>query len=214
MSEPMTAKERIRRAGGRKSRDVRINLGEHLAVEHQRANAELEELIATAGDKPQRLSSKVDPAIEEKAAEVSALEAEMEDFWQPLTLTSWPFNKWRDFKEDHPPNNDIAEDKHLGVNTGAIVDALDQFVTAPDLDAEDWAGIHDKANPADLVQCAAIVAALHEVTSSVPKSRLVSAVQATADEASELLANSVSPSAASTGGSRKRSTSTSTRKGA
>jgi hypothetical protein len=207
----MTAKERIRRAG-LQSRDHRINLAGHLVVQHQRANEELAELIAEAGDKPQRLTSRTNPAIEAKSAEVAALEAEMEDYWQPLTLTGWGFGKWRDFKEDHPPNNDIAEDKHLGVNTAAVVAILDQFVTAPDLDAEDWAGIREKANPADLVQCAAIVAALHEVVSSVPKSRLVSAVQATADEASEQLANSVSPSAASTGGSRKRSTSTSTRK--
>jgi hypothetical protein len=207
----MTAKERIRRAG-LQSRDHRINLAGHLVVQHQRANAELEELIRTSGDKPQRLGNKIDPAVSEKSAEVAALEAQMEDYWQPLTLTGWNFNKWRDFKEDNPPNADVAEDKHLGVNTAALVAVLEQFVTAPDLDAEDWAGIREKANPADLVQCAAIVAALHEVTSQVPKSRLVSVVQATADEASELLATSASPSGASTGGNRKRSTSTSTRK--
>ncbi len=199
---------------------IQINTAVRLVEEHARLNRELEELLASEpATKPlQRAGTRApgpSEAVLAKTAEVEAVEAAMDGSWIDVTLQAVPFNVWRDFQEANPPS-DLADDKEYGVNLGAVVtDILPDCWVDPPMDEASWDRALNQGGiwPGDLEALAKIVTRLHGRNFNVPKSRLALAVRQTQDGPSEPPEPSVSPNAASTGGSRKSGTTTSTRKG-
>ena len=180
---PRSAKELIKGAS-RQRRRVQLNLAGHLVEELDVLENELSELQIEEDSKPdsakhQRLTD-TSPVVA-KAREIAAKQAEMSDFWLDLVLEQQPFIAWRQWCEAHPPrkpdvNGDGGDPLGLDADVGfnfddLITDFLPVCVTEPTLDAEDWAGIFDKAAPGDLRDLGYAVARLHNGRLNIPLSR-------------------------------------------
>lgn len=196
------------------TRTVPINTAAGLVARHAALNQQLADALANEPPaRPQRagtMATNMSPEVLALTEQVEALEAQMEDSWVDFVLVGKPYNVWRDFKIAHPPKVVGALEQRFEVDAGDVVnDFLRDCITSPEISDKAWAGmLAGGIWPADLDMLAAHVIGMHEVGMSVPKSRLVSAVRATFDGASEQLADSGSLTAGSTAGSRKRSTAT------
>lgn len=197
---------------------IQINTAVRLVEEHSRLNLELERILATepATSAPQRAGTRVQGASEAvlaKTAEVEACEAAMEGSWIDVTLQAKPFNVWRDFKEANPPS-DLADDQEFRVNLGAVVTGfLPGCWVEPVMDEASWErALAGGIWPGDLLVLAKIISRLHERNFTIPKSRLTLAIRRMSGGPSEPPEPGESQSDGSTGGSRGKSTSTTTRK--
>lgn len=191
---PRSAKELIKGAS-RQRRRVQLNLAGHLVEELDQLETELVELQNQEDSKPdtaktQRLTDR-SPSVE-KAREIEAKQAEMSDYWLELVLEQQPFLTWRKFCEQYPPRKPDASgeggdplglDVDLGFNFDRLItNFIPTCVVEPELDAEDWAGIFDKAAPGDLRDLGLAVARMHNGRLNVPLSRIASRVIARQDE--------------------------------
>lgn len=187
MTTPKSAKDIIKGAS-RQRRHVKLNLAGHLVEQVDALEAELfdlqveEDSKSDAAKKPQRLTDR-SPLLE-KAEQIKALQEQMADFWLEVVLEQKPFIEWRQWVETHPPRLPDAEgkggdptDEQLGYNFDALItEFVPGCVVEPELDAEDWAGILDKAAPGDLRDLGLRVVRMHTGRLNVPLSRIASDV--------------------------------------
>ena len=104
-----------------------------------------------------------------KAQEIKAKQEEMADYWLDLTVEQKPFVEWRQWKTTHPARDGEPFDDSLGVNFDMLVtEFTPTCMVEPELDAEDWKGIFDKAAPGDLRDLGALVFRVHEARMDVP----------------------------------------------
>lgn len=168
---PKTVKDLIKGAS-RQRRKTRINLAGNLMVELEQLEDELLQLEIAEDTKPdsaktKRLTDKSPLLL--KAQEIEAKRVEMADYWLDLVVEQKPFVEWRQWKATHPARDGEPFDDSLGVNFDILVtEFTPTCVVEPDLDADDWKGIFDKAAPGDLRDLGALVFRVHEARMDVP----------------------------------------------
>lgn len=184
---PRSAKELIKGAS-RQRRRVQLNLAGHLVEQVDTLEAELFDLQLEEDRRPddakrsQRLTDR-SPLVE-KAEQIKALQEQMAEFWIDLVLEQRPFIEWRQWVEAHPPRLPDAQgkggdptDEQLGFNFDQLItDFVPTCVVEPELDAEDWAGVFEKAAPGDLRDLGLRAVAMHTGRLNVPLSRIASDV--------------------------------------
>jgi hypothetical protein len=156
-------------------------------LEDELADIQRQEAARPDDAKPRgRLGAK-SPAVL-KAQEIVAKQEEMADYWLNLVIEQKPFATWREFKTANPPRDGQEYDDSLTMNFDNLVTQfMPTCVVEPELDAEDWAGIFEKAAPGDLRDVGAAVFRLHEARLDIPLSRNASRVITTNGESSEPL---------------------------
>lgn len=217
MSE-LSVKDRIKGAK-RERRTYKINLRGDLVAEIEQREDRLEKLQEENRNKIASGSARLGgPAADDTEAgrlaqEILDLRNEMAGDWLELVLEHQGFDKWRDFKLNHPPREEVEEDKVTNLNYDALVrDFMPGCVVEPSLDDEDWEGLFRSCNPGDLRDLGGVAYGLHERTLDVPLSRLAYATIARINADSGQQEPGASVNGDSPDGSQPSTTSSSTTK--
>jgi hypothetical protein len=85
------------------------------------------------GESDQRLGN---VSVVEAASAVQELERRMEALTYSFRLRGLPRKKWQELGEEHPPDNENAQDKAMGVHVATFFDAAAKLSIFAVLDAE------------------------------------------------------------------------------
>ena len=179
---------------------VTVCLRGDLQAEWDRLNAKLAELRTAPGRK---LSDNAETTT--IAARIREIEGQMKEATIELTLRALPRRDWLRLLRDHPPRKGDDGDKAMGLNTETFFDALIPLsIVDPELNEDQVSRLMDALSSAQYDKLLEAAWNLNRRDVSVPFSPLASLTAGNTDGKSEQRSASVSPRAASRGGSRKK----------
>lgn len=171
-------KELLASKAKRPERTVFVCIAADLVDRHQILSAELAEEVQkerNGGTSPRRLNALSAASV--KAAEVTAVEAEMADATVEVKVRAQIPAEWRAWKLEHPAREDVELDGHFGLNYEALInDMVRRCIVEPEFDDADWATWLAEVANAEQFTLAVTVFSLHEQRVDVPKSPLASLV--------------------------------------
>jgi len=178
---------------------VTVCLRGDLQAEWDRLNAKLAELRSAPGRK---LTDNAEAST--VAARIREIEGQMKESTIELTLRALPRREWLRLLRDHPRGGDDG-DKAMGLNTETFFDALIPLsIVDPELNEDQVSRLMDALSSAQYDKLLETAWSLNRRDVSVPFSPLASLTAGNTDGKSEQRPASVSPRAASRGGSRKK----------
>lgn len=179
---------------------VTVCLRGDLQAEWERLNTKLTELRTTPGRK---LTDNAEAST--VAARIREIEGQMKGATIELTLRALPRRDWLRLLRDHPPRKGDEADKGLGFNSETFFEALiPRSIVSPELNEDQVSRLMDALSSAQYDKLLETAWNLNRRDVSVPFSPLASLTAGNTDGKSEQRPASVSPRAASRGGSRKK----------
>jgi hypothetical protein len=161
-----------------------------------------------------RAADRRPPELVELAERVESLQQQIEDTRLIVTFKAMNKPEWQALIEKFPPRADNLPDQISGYDREAVKEALvRECLIEPVFDDASWAELLDVINP---VEWETLAQTAYEANSGVieaPKSVLADTVLSSRAPDSKSPKNGVSHPAGSTGGSRKKSTSSKTQTG-
>lgn len=179
---------------------VTVCLRGDLQAEWERLNAKLAELRSAPGRK---LTDNAEASA--VASRIREIEGQMRESTLELTLRALPRRDWLRLIRDHPPRKGDEGDKSLGLNTETFFDELiPRSIVNPTLNEDQVSRLMDALSSAQYDKLLETAWNLNRRDVDVPFSPLASLAAGNTDGKSEQRSASVSPRAASRGGSRKK----------
>lgn len=159
---------------GLQRRLYRLSMAGHLLPRRDKLELELAQIL---DDDEKQKSRRVGSSsqAQAKAAELEAVEADIERRWLALILEAKEPKEWWAFKKANPAREGVRADERAEINLQAIVDQLPaEFLAEPKMTAEQWAKVCGKSSVGDLHSLAVTVFNMHEMGLDIPKSRVLS----------------------------------------
>lgn len=179
---------------------VTVCLRGDLQAEWERLNAKLAELRSAPGRKMTDNAEASDVATR-----IREIEGQMKEATLELTLRALPRRDWLRLLRDHPPRKGDEADKALGLNTETFFDELiPRSIVNPTLNEDQVSRLMDALSSAQYDKLLETAWNLNRRDVDVPFSPLASLTAGNTDGKSEQRSASVSPRAASRGGSRRK----------
>lgn len=158
-----------------------------------------------------RLGSGTSESTRSLAEEVQGIEAEIEATQVKFTVRAMSKHRWRELCDANPPRKGNQYDLMVGYDVTSVWDAaVRECLIDPEFDDASWRDFLTVCNPSEWDELLQVTRSVNRSVNTAPKSVLASRILARRNGESGQRGRGESPRASSTGGSRKKSTSTTT----
>ncbi len=176
MSEPLNGADLLKRIRPvMREESTQICLRPDLLDKWEEANTRL--VDSQVNDSAARLGTGVSTATKKIAAEVQAIEDEIEQHAIMFRFRAMSKDKWQALCDNHPPRKGNDMDSYAGYDRDAVLDAaVRECLFDPVFDDVAWAEFVDVCNPSEWAELRATVNSVNRSVVDTPKSALASQI--------------------------------------